>query len=138
MHELPPEIAQEAVLRDNEYAWRVESFPKALAAAQSLGYACLGGQFQFRLQDAIYELYWVNADSNDRLPQETWPAYSQRSCFEVMEAFHQRLQDTDFIKLAHDWTDLRVATERGLDPMKALVFVAYFVNEVELTGLAHL
>ena len=48
---LPPEIVRGAVLRNNEYGWSISSFPDALEKAQALGYACSGGQFQFRLDD---------------------------------------------------------------------------------------
>jgi hypothetical protein len=63
---LPTEIAQGATVRGNEYGWTLDAFPPALARAQALGHACLGGQFQFRLDDGTYEMYWLNADSNDR------------------------------------------------------------------------
>jgi hypothetical protein len=48
---LPPDVLQGAALRGNEYGWSVSLFPNALARAEALGYACLGGQFQFRLDD---------------------------------------------------------------------------------------
>jgi hypothetical protein len=59
-HELPTAITIGAGLRGNEYRWPIHSFPDALAKAEALGYACLGGQFQFRLDDATCEMYWLS------------------------------------------------------------------------------
>ena len=64
---LPPDISQGASLRGNEYGWSISSFPNALANAEAHGYACLGGQFQFRLDDGgTCEMYWLDADSKER------------------------------------------------------------------------
>jgi hypothetical protein len=54
----------------NEYGWEIDAFPNALAHAERLGYACLGGQFQFVLQDATCEMYWLSADSSERANDE--------------------------------------------------------------------
>jgi hypothetical protein len=90
---LPAVIAQGATLRGNEYGWESDSFPNALAQAEALGYGCLGGQFQFVLQDATCEMYWLNADSSERRKGEAWFTYSRRSCSEVLVGF-QRLVPT--------------------------------------------
>jgi len=58
---LPLDISQGAMLRGNEYGWSVSSFPDALARAEAHGFACLGGQFQFRLEEATCEMYWLEA-----------------------------------------------------------------------------
>ena len=68
--DLPSAITLGATLRGNEYGWALDEFPGALTKAETLGYACLGGQFEFRLDDGTCELYWLNADSKDRLPGE--------------------------------------------------------------------
>ncbi|MGA7925849.1 MAG: hypothetical protein WCA20_07620, partial [Candidatus Sulfotelmatobacter sp.] len=80
---LPPQVLQGATLRGNEYGWSVAVFPDALAEAEGRGYACLGGQFQFRLDDGTCEMYWLNADSKDRAHGESWADYCHRSCSEV-------------------------------------------------------
>src|SRR5882757_1670177 len=88
--DLPAIITQGAALRGNEYGWEIAAFPNALAHAEALGYGCLGGQFQFRLQDgSTCEMYWLNADSNDRVEGEAWSEYSHRSCSEVLKRFQQ-------------------------------------------------
>lgn len=121
--DLPPEILQGAQLGGNEYGWTVESFPDALAKAEALGYACLGGQFQFRLDGATCEMYWLNADSKDRTKDESWAEYSRRSCSEVLNGFRALVSSVDFAKEAAAWPAVQI------DPARTLVFVAYFAKE---------
>jgi hypothetical protein len=129
-HALPPDIMEGATLRGKEYGWSVYSFPNALAKAQASGYACLGGQFQFRLDDGTTcEMYWLNADSAERTAGETWADYSRRSCAEVLQRFQYLMLATDFAKEAASWTV-------QIDPIRNLVFVAYFVGETEWACLS--
>jgi hypothetical protein len=85
---LPPEITQGASARGNEYGRTLDAFPQALLKAQVLGNACLGGQFQFRLDDGTYEMYWLNADSTDRREGESWAEFVRRSCDEELDRFN--------------------------------------------------
>jgi hypothetical protein len=126
--DLPTDVLEGAVLRGNEYAWTPESFPIALERAEAHGLACLGGQFQFRLNDATCEMYWLAADSKERIAGELWADYCRRSCSEVRENFDCVLSKTDFSKEASGWNLPPTATRN-------LVFVAYFVTEAELAGL---
>jgi hypothetical protein len=128
---LPPQIAEGALLAGNEYGWQVSSFPNALVRAQALGYACIGGQFQFRLDTGIFEMYWLSADSNSRGETESWPSYCQRSCSEVKTGFEKLVSEIDFRKQALEWPALREAMAHGLDPLQTVAFVAYFVDEAE-------
>jgi len=129
MEVLPPDISRGATLRGNEYGWNIPSFPEALASAETLGYACLGGQFQFRLDDgSTCEMYWLNADSKERTDGEPWVEYCHRSCSEVLNRFQGLVSRTDFGKEASNW---RIQ----IDPIEKLVFVAYFVTEAELAEL---
>lgn len=123
-------------VRGEEYGWTVESFPAALRAAERLDIACLGGQFQFRVGDAVYEPYWVCADSSDRRPGEGWSYYVHRSCGEVSEAFEGLVRTTDFRAVARGWPELRGTADAGLDVTRTLVFVAYFVTEQEYDSLS--
>ena len=126
---LPPDVLQGAMLRGNEYGWSVSSFPDAVARAEAHGYGCLGGQFQFRLDDSsTCEMYWLAADSTERADGESWPDYSHRSCSEVLNKFSQLASETDFAQEASNWPF-------HIDPAKSLVFVAYFVTETELAEL---
>lgn len=131
MEVLPPDISQGATLRGNEYGWSVSSFPRALASAQAHGYACLGGQFQFRLDDgSTCEMYWLDANSKEHANGESWVDYCHRSCLEVLNRFQHLASATDFKKQASNWPSVQI------DPRKSLVFVAYFVTERELAELA--
>jgi hypothetical protein len=128
--ELPSEIAEGATLQGGEYGWSVPVFPRALSRAEVSGYACLGGQFQFRIDDdSTCEMYWLNADSNDRTGGESWAEYSHRSCSEVLQKFQLLVNETDFGKEAASWPF-------QIDPIKNLVSIAYFVREPEWVSLS--
>jgi hypothetical protein len=119
---LPSEIAKEASLRGNEYAWPISAFPDALAKARSLGFACLAGQFQFRAPDGVCEMYWLSANSTDRHDHEPSSDFSSRSCTEVMNKFEEIVSSTDFVKEAANW-------KLDAGAVGTLVFVAYFESE---------
>jgi hypothetical protein len=131
---LPPEIAKAASLRGNEYGWPISAFPEALAKAKSLGFACLGGQFQFRSPESICEMYWLSADSTDRRDHELWSDFSRRSCSEVMSKFEELVSRTDFVREAANWKlDARA--------VETVAFVAYFAPEstfAEISAARHL
>jgi hypothetical protein len=128
--DLPSDVLDGATLRGNEYGWLPASFPLALARAEARGFACLGGQFQFRLNDgSTCEMYWLNADCKDRMPEESWDDYRLRSCSEVREKFERLISRTDFHKEAS-------ASRLGDAATDSLVFVAYFVTESDMADLA--
>ena len=128
---LPPVLLEGANLRDNEYGWRPESFPQALATAEAHRYACVGGQFEFRLADGVCEMYWLNADAGDRAHGESWDDYCRRSCREVRDGFNRLMQSADFRAQASGFAFLKAKMDKGFDPIPNLVFVAYFVAEHE-------
>jgi hypothetical protein len=129
--ELPSAITKGASLRGNEYGWRISFFPDAIAVAEANRYACLGGQFQFRLADgSTCEMYWLNADSKDREDGESWEKYCHRSCAEVLEKFRTRLLETDFTTEAAQWP-------APIDPVEDLVFVADFITETDLAEISN-
>ena len=132
---LPPEIVGDASFDGQEYGWKISSFPTALAAAERLGFACLGGQLQFRFEASIFEMYWLNANASDRLPNELWPDYVHRSCSEVSQSFAKLLGNVDLQKAVREWPALNAMVGNGIDASHALVFVAYFVTEEELIAL---
>lgn len=126
--ELPSELTEGASLRGNEYAWAPDAFPSILARAEALELACLGGQFQFRAPGATCEMYWLNADAADRLPNEPWADYVARSSAEVCSAFTLR-QSTDFVAEALRWSDIHELSGADASPEQYLCFVAYFIRE---------
>ena len=106
--DLPPEVLVGATLRDNEYGWKLSAFPAALAAAERHELACLGGQVQFRVDNSVFEAYWCNADSSERMPEEAWRLYVQRSCKEVKEKFTELSKHPDVHKLVAEWPTLSI------------------------------
>ena len=135
---LPAELVQDASLCGEEYGWEVARFPAALTVAERCGRACLGGQFQFRFDEGIYEMYWLSADPAERLAGEQWEEYVHRSCTEVAREFDRVVGTTDFSKILRELPpDLQEKVRAaGFDFTRALVFVAYFVTEQELVALS--
>lgn len=128
---LPAELVEGTSVCGNEYGWPPRLFPEAAHRAESLGYACLGGQFQFRGPFGTCEMYWLSADSKERQSGERWTAYCRRSRAEVLDAFRHIMDQTDFNREAMQWPALKTEEELGFDVLGALVFVAYFVTENE-------
>jgi hypothetical protein len=128
---LPAELVGGTSIAGNEYGWPVALFSEAARRAEALGYACAGGQFQFRIPAGICEMYWLSAESSGRQLSETWRAYCERSRIEVLDRFSAIIEETDFIAEAVKWPLLKTEIERGLDLLSALVFVAYFESESE-------
>jgi hypothetical protein len=131
---LPAEIAEGATVSGNEYGWTPAAFPHALKKACSLGYACLGGQFQFRAPRATYEMYWLDADPDDRGTHEPWAGFQRRSCQQTLERYERRLAETDFVAEGRRLKTL-LELSGSDDPLDYLCFVAYFVSELELKAL---
>ena len=127
--ELPNELTANADLRGNEYAWSIDDFPYVIAKAKALGFGYLGGQFQFRAPGATCEMYWLNADPDERVLDEPWPDFSSRSCMQTLDRFKQLLAGTDFLAEARRWADVPKLSGAGAEPLRYLCFVAYFVGE---------
>ena len=124
--ELPRELTEGATLRGKEFAWTVADFPSVLKRARKLGYACLGGQFQFRPPGATCEMYWLSADPDEREKGESWPAYADRSCAQVLDRFGAAVAASDFHEEAKRWPDVAELAGAGARPLEHLCFVAYF------------
>jgi len=137
-HPLPAELGQGASVRGEEYGWEVARFPAALITAERLGLACLGGQFQFRFDDATYEMYWLSADPAERFAGELWEDYVHRSCGEVAKGFDRLVGTTDFSRILRELpSDLHdKVMSAAFDFTRALIFVAYFVTEQEFVALS--
>jgi hypothetical protein len=134
---LPVSITENAFLRGNEYGWRITDFLRALEKAQALEFACLGGQFQFRLVDGgTFEMYWLAADSTERGLNEEWSTYCTRSCSEVREKFQRLVESTDFRQEATNLNNLKNFIEERLNLTDLIFFVAYFVSEAEYVELS--
>jgi hypothetical protein len=129
MTELPESLRAVASFDGNELAWPVEAFPAVLDTAAAAGFACLGGQFQFRFPDGLFEMYWLNADSNDQQTSESWSAYVERARNEVLATFERIVAETDFHQEAKACSFLNEKLQSGTDIMDALCFCAYFISK---------
>lgn len=133
---LPEELTRGADLRHGEYAWSISLFSSALVLAPTLGFACLGGQFQFRPDpDTIYELYWLEANSSERLPEESWKSYAERSCSEVSTQFTSLLGSVNFETEALKFKSIDPLLFSKLERIEQPAFCAYFVDEPEFENL---
>ncbi len=128
---LPQEIRAKAkITPGGEHAWRKEDFAVVVLAARRAGLASIGGQVQFIFPDGTCELYWVNYDSEEQKPDETWSAYVERSAEEVLKSFDLVCASTDFEKEAGRWPFIREKIEKEkINPLDYLWFVGYFNAE---------
>jgi hypothetical protein len=85
--------------------------------------------FSFRIDGGVCELYWLCADSTERLPNEPWKLFAERSIDEVRAAFERLCDTADFEKEISNWPYLREKRNSGCDPMQSLWFIAYFESE---------
>ena len=131
---LPEDMLATANRESNEEAWRVSDFPRILGLASSHRLACIGGQFQFRGPIGTAEMYWLNADSTPRRPNEDWDAYVERANSEVVTIFKRLVEQTDFGAAAREWKHITEAIAAGVisDPTEHLYFVAYFNPNPEI------
>jgi hypothetical protein len=127
--ELVDELTATADLRGNEYAWSCGDFPSVLLKARSLGYACLGGQFQFRLPDVTCEMYWLRVEPDGRIPAEPWLDFSARSCNQTLGIFNELVKTTDFEAEARRWSKVADLSADNTPLQRHLFFVAYFVAQ---------
>jgi hypothetical protein len=131
--DLPAPLLIGAILRERERAWKIADFPHALETAPGLGYACLGGQFQYRFENSTtHELYWLAADSSERRVSESWSEYCLRSCTEVRTEFERLVRDTDFQSYVDSLSARFQATAWPEQP----VFCGYFVCLAEFEELS--
>ena len=129
---LPDELTVGASLRGNEFGWKLDTFERAITTASQLGYACYGGQFQFRLADGTTcEMYWVETAWCERTQDEPWRHFAARSCQESLNDFERLIRTTDFRREAEQFEYLRSLLDQGWNPIDDLVFVAYFETEEE-------
>ena len=120
---LPPQISNRASISGNEYGWELSAFPDALRSAEGLGSPVLAVSFS-SAADAVYEMYWLDADATERTVGEPWSAYCHRSCNEVGERFNALVAETAFQAEAANWVALLERTAIGSDLRNNLVFVA--------------
>ena len=131
---LPPPLLEGATIRGNEYAWTLDKFSAIVSSAPDFGFACLGGQFQFRTASGAWDMGWLTADSKDRGADEAWSKYAARSCEEVLEGFRRHISSVKWDAEAAKWNGL-LEELQGRQASDYVVFAAYFVTDVEYARL---
>lgn len=129
---LPAAVLAKATRSGNELAWSLTDVPEVISAAEASGLGNVGGQPQFIHPDGTCEPYWLNADSEARRKDETWPEYVRRSANEVRAGFERIVSETDFEKEARSFSFLAEKLGRGENIMVHLRFVLYFADETAL------
>ena len=131
---LPTEILNKAVRSGNEYGWKREDFLDVLNSAVNANLGIVGGQIQFKLPDGTCELYWHQYDSTERIPNETWTSYCERTKVEVTTAFSELPTNSELVKEGVENFDfLAERVNNGVDIEQHLIFVLYFnTQEAEL------
>jgi len=103
-----------------------DEFLDVLHEAASIGFACIGGQFQWVLPGGTCEPFWLNVDSNPHHRGESWASYVERAEAEVKGGYELLLRTTDFNAEADKWEFLREQKENGISLDDCLIFIAYF------------
>ncbi|UCG57338.1 MAG: hypothetical protein JSU70_21025 [Phycisphaerales bacterium] len=119
-------LSKGSISPGGEHAWKMEDVPKVIEAARIVGLANLGGQPQFQGPIGTAEPYWLDFGSTKRKTNEISQQYVDRSATETLTAFHQLCQSTDFEQESSDWSHIKAAKKKGIDPMEHLWFVLYF------------
>jgi hypothetical protein len=126
---LPEVLLEKAISSNNEFGWKLEHFEEALSIAASCNLACLGGQFQWKFASGTCEAYWLNADSKEKLENESWSQYVARSNEEVLQKFKLLCSSVNFEEESNRFEFLKSERQKGVNVSNHLIFVAYFVAE---------
>lgn len=120
---LPNEILEKASKRGNEYAWALADVVPAISASSKLGLICLGGVAQFRLPDAVYEMYWIEFDGPGKMDGEDQQAFLARNAELCIADFRAIYEKTDFLRETEPLKHLAPPEE----VLRHLCFALYFV-----------
>ncbi|OGC16824.1 hypothetical protein A2282_02360 [candidate division WOR-1 bacterium RIFOXYA12_FULL_36_13] len=134
-NKLPKNLLEKTSKRGNELAWKLNDVEEVALAAEKLGFANFGGQAQFMSSDGIYELYWIDIDTNSKAQDEDWLQYVHRSKDEFLKLFKENVLKTNFLKEAQNWQALQAKVEQNINVLDSLYFVIYFIDEEEYNNL---
>jgi hypothetical protein len=124
---LPKTFLDKAVKSGNEFGWRQSDFIEVVKTARQLKIAVVGGQVQYLLPDGTCELYWLAYDPTERLQNEIWTDYCDRTASECIDKFQKLVSQTDFEKEATDNFDfLKNKKASGTNISDFLTFIIYF------------
>lgn len=132
-NKLPKEIRDKAIESGNEFGWRQLDFKDVIEAAMKIPLAIIGGQIQYLLEDGTCELYWLNYNTKEREPNESWSDYCNRTANECIEKFTHLISDKDIkAEALKNFNLLQEKQNQGIDIDDYKVFIIDFKdNESE-------
>ena len=114
----------------NMWGWRFEDIPQVVKVCRELGFAILGGQTEFFLPDGTCELYWLQADPNPKVIDESWKQFVERSCSEFLQLIKELIHKTDFEKAGiESFEFLRDKNDSGVNILDYLCFEVIIISE---------
>jgi hypothetical protein len=124
---LPKELLSRASKRRNEYAWRWNDILHVASAAEKAGFACTGGQAQFRSPDGTSEFNWSSFTPEGKRGDETWDQYVIRSWKDTRRICHRLFTDESTIaKGKRIFRFIQETAKQDMLPRETLWFVLYF------------
>lgn len=128
-HRLPKEIRNKAIECGNEFGWKQQDFREVVDAARQVPMAITGGQVQYIFKDGTCELYWLSYDPDERLPNEDWLNYCNKTASQSIEKFDRLIKETDFEKESLSFEFLKNKKDEGVDIEEHKVFIIYFNDD---------
>jgi len=126
-HRLPKTVIAKAIKSSNEFGWRQQDFQEVVEAARKTRMAIIGGQVQCVFPDGTCELYWLSYDPAERLINEPWLTYCERTANECLEKFNQLIATTNIEEEAvNSFQFLADKKKSGVDINNYLAFILYF------------
>jgi len=124
---LPPEILNKSTISGKEYGWDRQDFQNVIEAATEIGLGIIGGQVQFKLPDGTCELYWRKYDTAERVKDEKWTEYRERTKQECLSLFNQLPINKELVNEGIENFDfLKDKFSEGINLEKYLIFIIYF------------
>lgn len=119
---LPESIQKKAVVRFGVTAWRIEDVEETIQAARNAELAFCGIDVLFHFADEICEAYWLDIRDVDRLHDESWHEFVNRSADRMLSDFRRLVEDeTNFSYLEFE-TKKGTFRPQGINPLDHLVF----------------
>ena len=124
---LPKELLSRASKRGNEYAWRWNDILHVASAAEKAGFACAGGQAQFRSPDGTVTVNWSSFAPKGKRVNETRDQYVIRSWKETRRICHGLFTDEPTIAEGKKiFRSIQETVQQDILPRETLWFVLYF------------
>jgi hypothetical protein len=132
---LPHDLLEQATVRGNEYAWRLDDIPRVIKAAREAELVSIGGQLQFRFPDGgTAECYWVEVDTYRTVPSTLpWAERVTRTAEAALADFRGLQTRFDFIAEGRTCFEevFQKWEAKGGDPASAMCFVWYVTTAAD-------